>query len=151
MTPCLTPSRLIRAAALATTLAALPALAHDNVQNAEVKARMHLMEEIRDATATLGGMAQGKTPFDAATAEEARAALAEKAAEVPDAFRSRAQDPRSEALDAIWNDFDDFTEKAQNLQVAAEELDPTTLDSLQAGMASVGRTCGACHQDYRMD
>ena len=151
MTSRLTPSRLIRAAALATTLAALPALAHDTVQNAEVKARMHLMEEIRDATATLGGMAQGKTPFDAATAEEARAALAKKAAEVPAAFRSRAQDPKSKALDAIWNDFDDFTEKAQNLQVAAEELDPATLDSLKAGMASTGRTCGACHQDYRMD
>lgn len=141
----------IRTTTLALALGATAALAHEGVKDPDVKARMDLMEEIRDATATLGGMARGKIAFDEEEAAAARAALIDHAEEIPAVFETEAMDPESEALPAIWDEYGDFTDRAETLVGAAEAMETGSLDAVRAGIRDVGRTCGGCHEVFRVD
>ena len=137
-------------AAVTVTIGAA-ALAHADVENPVVKERMDLMGDIRGAFATLGGMVQGKTDFDAEAAADAKATLESSAAMIPAKFEANEMDPESEAASAIWEDWDGFTTMASELQTAVAALDTGSLESVQAGFRPIGAACGACHQGYRVD
>lgn len=127
------------------------ALAHTGVQNAAVLARMDAMKGIGEATKVLGQMAKGGVPFDADAARAAAARIAVHAAETPALFEARETDPKSEALPAIWDSFDDFTAKSIALETLAAGLATSiaTPQDLTAGMAALGASCKACHSEYR--
>lgn len=131
-------------------LAAGIASAQNMASNPVVKERIDLMGVVRVNTATLGDMASGKAPFDAARAEAAKTALAEAAAQIPARFEPQETDPVSEAKPEIWTNWDDFVAKAQMLQTAAEGVDTGSLDGVKAGMGVVAGTCRECHTLYRM-
>ena len=135
----------------ATLAIATVALAHTGVKNPTVLARMHTMLLIGDATKVLGEMAKGTTPFDAAKAEEALASIAAKAADVPALFKAQEDDPKSEALPAIWEDYEDFSAKAKALEIAASEAagSLTSVQEVGAALQSIGQTCKGCHSQYR--
>ena len=103
----------------ATVIAATAATAHEGVKDPAVMARMHAMSEIGDATKVLGQMAKGAAPFDATAAQSAADAIAREAARIPALFETRADDPKSEALPAIWERFEDFSALALDLERAA--------------------------------
>lgn len=140
-----------RAFALALGLAATAALAHSGVQNPAVKARMDAMSAIADNTKTLGEMAKGARPFDVAAARDAAAAIAEHAARVPELFKAEADDPKSEAKDAIWTEFTEFESKSNALvEVAANAADTiASLDTLRTAMSELGGACRDCHKAFR--
>jgi len=127
------------------------AFAHQSVKNPAVKARMDGMVTIKDAMKNLAQMAKGAAPYQQATADKALEAIIEQSNKVPDLFRDRQDDPVSEALPAIWSDFDDFTKKAKALQQAAEKASRAVTDqaSLRSAMREIGVTCKACHDSYR--
>ena len=125
------------------------ALAHNGVKNPAVMARMQGMEQIGAASKVLGNMARGRVAFDAEGAASAKAALAQHAAEIPALFEAQEDDPKSEALPAIWSDFADFTAKADALRDAAEAMDVTSAETIAAGMGTVGGACRSCHKAYR--
>lgn len=125
------------------------ALAHNGVKNPAVMARMQGMEQIGAASKVLGNMARGRVAFDAEAAALAKAALAQHAAEIPALFEAQEDDPKSEALPAIWSDFADFTAKAEALRDAAEAMDITSAETIAAGMGAVGGACRSCHKAYR--
>jgi len=135
---------------LGLVLVAGMAVAKDGVTNPVVKERMDLMQVVRVNTGTLGDMAAGKAPFDAARAAEAQAALVAAAADIPAKFEPEETDPVSEARPEIWMMFDEFTAKAKSLEEAAAAVDTASLDGVKAGMGPVGASCKACHSDYRM-
>jgi len=56
----------------------------------------------------------------------------------------------TEALPAIWEDFDDFSAKAEALRVAASDLgqDGAMADFNPRQFGS--KNCGGCHRDYRI-
>jgi cytochrome c556 len=135
-------------AALAVTATALPLLAQD-ATNPAVIARQELMKGIGADLQVIGRMAQGQAPFDAAAAEAARADLVARSAQTVALFEPEETDPASEALPEIWLAFDDFTQKAGALETAANALDVSSLETLQAGLGAVGGTCRACHTSYR--
>lgn len=127
------------------------ALAHGGVQNAAVLARMDAMKAIGDATKTLGEMAKGAVAFDADAARAAAQTIAMHAGDTPALFEAREDDPKSEALPGIWEDFEDFTARANDLERLAGDL-ATGLDSpeaLRAGLGQLGQACKACHTEYR--
>ncbi|MDF1619115.1 c-type cytochrome [Pseudothioclava nitratireducens] len=126
------------------------AAAKEGVTNPVVKERMDVMQVIRANTGALGDMASGKAAFDGAKAAEAAAAIAGAAATIPTVFEPQETDPVSEAKPAIWENFSDFTTKADALTTAAQSLDTGSLDALKAGMGAVGGACKACHTDYRI-
>ncbi len=114
-----------------------------------VKARQELMDVIGMNTGILGKMAGGETPFDAAAAEAAKTALATAASEIAAKFEPQADDPKSTAKAEIWTNWEDFVAKGNALQTAAEALDASTVEGVQAGMGAIGGSCRACHTDYR--
>jgi cytochrome c556 len=135
--------------ALGLIVAAGIAVAKEGVQDPTVKARMDLMGTIAMNTKTLGDMAGGKTAFSAEDAAAAKAALAAAAADIPAKFEPQATDPVSEAKPEIWTNWDDFVAKSEGLLKAAEALDTSSVETIQAGMGAIGGACKACHSDYR--
>ena len=98
----------------------------------------------------LGGMAKGAIAFDAAAAGAAQNTLIEHSAMVATTFEAHETDPNSEALPAIWENWDTFVEMADDLTFAAEGLDTTSLDGVRGGLGNIGASCGACHKKFRM-
>ena len=125
------------------------ALAHTGVKNAQVMARMEAMEQIAAATKTLSEMAKRQIPFDAATAKAALSAIESRAQDIPGLFAPRADDPKSEALPAIWETPGDFARKAQDLSAAAKAGDVSDLDALRFSLRAIGTACSSCHETYR--
>lgn len=127
-------------------LTAATALAHTGVQNPAVLERMDAMKTIGDAMETLGNMARGKIAFDADSAQAAASEIADHAAETPTLFEARETDPKSEAKDAIWSDFADFTQKSEALARAAREISASleTRDALVPSVRKLGEACKVC-------
>ena len=67
---------------------------------------------------------------------------------------SRASYSNSFASPDIWSNWDDFLEKAVNLQVAAKEVSELAMTggfvAAQAAVQELGSNCGACHRPYRI-
>jgi len=143
MTRILTPIFLV-------SLATGSALAHAEVQNPAVKARMEVMKTIGGNMKIIAQMAKGETAFDAAAAGVATAAIADASARVPALFEAPETDPESEAKPAIWEDFDDFTRQAMATEVAARAADTSSLDALRGSLGQIGGSCKSCHDDYRI-
>lgn len=140
-----TVSKAILAMGLAGT-----ALAHSGVHDPDVRARMDLMIDIGGAIAVVGKMAQDRADFDAEKARAARASLIIHAQDIPGAFKTQASDPMSEAMPAIWENWDDFVAKAGGMAVAAEQMDASSLEGVKAGIGALARSCSACHRAYRV-
>ncbi|WP_371169517.1 c-type cytochrome [Aliiroseovarius sp. 2305UL8-7] len=124
--------------------------AHQDATNPVVIERMKTMEAIGGAMKTLAGMAKGEMAFDAAKADAAVATIAENGMMVPEKFMANETDPATEALPAIWENWDDFVKKSEDMVMAAKSVGPITDEaSLGAALGQIGGTCKACHRDYR--
>ncbi|MEP2532458.1 cytochrome c [Shimia sp.] len=134
-----------------TLLIAGVAVAHTNVQNAAVKARMAAMSGIAAEMKTLGQMTKGATAFDRDAARAAANAIADHSAATPELFEAEETDPKSEAKALIWANFDDFTSKAGELEAVALGLANSidSADDLGPAMSALGATCKSCHTKYR--
>ena len=141
----------VKATALAAIVAASAAVAHQGVKNPAVMARMESMSAIANNMKVLGTMAKGAVEFDAQAAREAAAEIARHAEQTPVLFKANETDPKSEAKSLIWDDFDDFTQKSDDLVRVASDLSNTiqSADDLRAAVGSLGATCKSCHATYR--
>jgi len=135
--------------ALATTAT----LAHQDVQNPAVLARMENMSAMADHVEVLGNMARGLAPFDAAAANSALDGIAAQANRTIDLFEDPATDPLSEARAGIWDNFANFSSRATGMELLAMELAGTVEDrgSLGEALRRVGSACSGCHEDYRLN
>jgi cytochrome c556 len=120
-------------------------------QDPDVIARKEAMGLIGSNVKKLTQMTKGEIDFDAAAAQASFALIAEKAATVPVLFEPQSNtDPESEAKDAIWENWDDFVAKANDLKLAADA--GATVDSPQAlgaAMGGLGGACKECHSVYK--
>jgi len=137
--------------ALAVILATSAAFAHSGVQNPAVKARMEAMKAIADDVKSLTRMSRGELDFDSEAAASALDRIATRAGNVPLRFEARETDPKSEAAAAIWSNWDDFTARAQALDVAAQSaMGIDSPEALGAAMRGIAGTCKACHERYKL-
>lgn len=134
----------------AFVLVAGAAFAETEATDPSVIARQDLMKSFGGAAKVLGEMAAGKTAFDAAAAETAKAALVAGSAEIAAKFETDAADPASKASPDVWKNWDDFVLKAKGLSDAAAALDLASVESIGAGMGPVGGACKDCHTLYRL-
>ncbi|MFZ7094324.1 c-type cytochrome [Primorskyibacter sp. 2E233] len=127
------------------------ALAHGGVKNKDVMARMEVMKTIGDQMKVIGSMAKGEAAFDASTANEALTEIAAQSAQIESLFETRADDPKSEAQPAIWEDWEDFAQLASATETTAEGLIGTVSAQADLGPAlgQLGGACKACHSKYR--
>ena len=130
---------------------AFAVMSHEGVENLAVKARMKSMSEIAANVKTLGGMARGAAQFDCEKARMAIDKIVKNAEKTVALFEESEMDPMSEALPAIWENYDDFTEKALALETAAliAAAGFSGEKDLKSVISSIATTCKSCHSIYR--
>jgi len=143
--------KFAKALIIGATLSAGAAFAEEERTDPNAIAREELMETIGKNVGIIGDMAGGKTAFDAAAAEGAKAALVEATGKIEAIFKDQgAADPASEAKPEIWANWDDFLKKAKAANDAASALDVASVDTIKAGMGALGGACKDCHTTYRI-
>ena len=117
--------------------------------------------EYRQAAFTLMGahfgriaaMAQGKVPFDAKAAQ-ANAEVLSVVVMLPyTAFGEGTDLGNTKAKPEIWKEMPKFKEAAETMQNAVAKLNAATktgnLDAIKVAVGDVGKSCKACHDNYR--
>lgn len=136
--------------ASALLIAATAALAHTGVKDPHVMARMEGMKRMADSAKSVGLILRGEAPFEPATIAKAGAVLQAEAENIPTLFRTPADDPKSEARPAIWENWADFQARsAEGAAAAAALVTVSSPEDLRAAFAQVGETCKSCHELYR--
>lgn len=120
-----------------------------------VKQRMDMMGDIADQMKTVGQMLNGKNAFDSAAAESAARKVAGHAHGFEMMFPEGSIEPPSEALPAIWDNWNAFLDISTTMEARALELADTAAgasapDDLKAPFGQLAGTCKACHQDFRL-
>ena len=143
-------ARILAFATLASITMASGLAAHTDATNPAVIKRMEVMKAIGGSMKTLAGMAKGEMAFDADKANAAVATIADQGMMVPAVFEANETDPATEALPAIWENWDDFAKKADDMVVATKGVaEITEQGAIGAALGQIGGTCKACHDDYR--
>lgn len=146
--------KAVLATVFAATLA-LPAFAEEPT-DPNVTARHAHMSLLAYNLGVLGGMAQGRSPYDAEVAARAAANLAHYAQVdttpmwAPDT--AVGQTAGSKLLPVAYDQMSDFMARFTALADASTALAAaagTDLASLQGALGGVGASCGGCHQTYR--
>lgn len=144
----------MRTQAIALTIVLLivgTAVAHQGVKNEVVLDRMNNMMDISNQVKILSLMTRGKQDFDANIAKAAAKEIADHAARMVGLFEANETDALSEAKPEIWENFDDFSAIARELETAAINASITIANEqdLAVAVKSIAATCSACHSDYR--
>ena len=99
-------------------------------------------------------MAREQIPYDEAAVKANAEKIATLLPMIPDVFRTNTSefDLDTEALDKIWDNTEDFGEKAATAAELAAGLAAATADGQGAAMkafGALGGACKACHDNYR--
>jgi cytochrome c556 len=120
-----------------------------------VEYRQKAFSVMQNNFAAMGDMVRGDAPFDAAIFA-ARASDFSAMTSIPwPAFSTAGANPgaNSDALPAIWSNWDDFNERADKLQADAKALAEVAATGVEADMRkafmTAARNCKACHDQYK--
>ena len=137
-------------AAIFVVTAAVTALA----QSDPIAARKALMKENDQNAVIVVRMMRGMAPFDAAKVDAAFGQWADTAQKLPGLFPDSSKTgQKTRASSKIWVTKVDFDAKAAAFgKVVADnrEKAKASLDGLRAAIPAIGKTCDACHRDYRL-
>ena len=125
--------------------------AHSGVLNKDVAARMTLMSSMGRNMGVLGKMLQKKAPFDQGKVVEAINNIEQLAVETPKVFEKRVLDPKSEAKELIWEEFETFTKISSSLATSAKQLSSSmkSFDDLRPALITLSQSCKECHSRFR--
>ena len=131
-------------------------LSEKQAKNA-VEYRQSLFQLVKSNIGPLGAMAKGKAPINEEIISKNALRLEQLGLMISDYFvaDTRNNDVSNKASDAIWENQVDFNEKAANLAKASKALQGFVANkdtpNYRKGIAAVGATCKACHDDYKKD
>ncbi|SHN09965.1 c-type cytochrome [Roseibium suaedae] len=140
-----------------------------------VKERMELMVVLRDAAKALGGMMKGAVPYDAAQVKaQAEILRSHSGAALTKLFPEGTGGMPSEAREEIWENWDEFTQMSNQLELLASGLmdaadnglmkdmgghmaghmsmnDPAAIAAMPADgvFMMIAQACSACHEKFR--
>ncbi|MEM6999873.1 MAG: cytochrome c [Pseudomonadota bacterium] len=139
---------------LSTVLLAPMSFAADKRSEAAAESREGIFEVIRMYFGPVLGMVRGQIEFDGQVVSHNATKISQLAAMIADAYRYDTSDTdvETEALDAIWDNIEDFNEKAAALVSAADNLavaGAADLAATRQAFGAVGQSCKGCHDDYR--
>ncbi|MDF1718670.1 MAG: cytochrome c [Antarcticimicrobium sp.] len=140
----MTPRKTVTGAALASLLS-VAALAHSGATGV-VKDRMGAMKEMKEAVKSVAPMMSGTAAYDAdAVRRAADTFRRHSGAALTGDFPAGSTEAPSEALPAIWQDWDRFAELAETLGVMAEGLSRAADNGLHGagGMMDSGTMMGS--------
>ena len=101
----------------------------------------------------MGGMAQGKVPYNADVVKRNAALLEALSKMAWDGFTPATQEIKSRALPAIYSDAAKFKEAQDSFQTAATKLVATVNGgdeaAIKAQIGAISKICGSCHDGFR--
>lgn len=139
----MTPRKIVTGAVLASTLG-VAALAHSGATGV-VKDRMEAMKEMQEAVKSVAPMMSGTSGYDAMAVRRAADTFRRHSGSaLTEDFPKGSTELPSEALPAIWQDWDRFEDLAAQLGVMAEGLSMAAGNGLHGagGMMNNGSTMG---------
>jgi len=101
----------------------------------------------------MGGMAQGKIPYNASVVQR-NAAFLEALSKMPwDGFDVSTKGEKSAALPAIWEKSGEFKQAAERLENEAAKLVQVSKSgdeaAVKAQIGATAKSCGGCHETFR--
>jgi len=119
-----------------------------------VKERMDLMSDIGKKMKSIAAMVKGEAEFNPASIETSAKAIAEHSGKINALFPKSTPMKPSEALPAIWQDWDGFSKLSDELGVQASKLAETAKGAdkraIMMEFAKTGKICSTCHTDFRL-
>lgn len=145
-------SFLAAALAVALSTAATSVLAQAKPE-VLVKQRQAAMTLIGKYFGPLGGMAQGKVPYNAQVVQR-NAGFLDNLSRMPwDGFDASTRGLETKALPAVFNDAAKFKGAASRMENEAAKLVAVSKSgdegAVKAQIGALGKACGACHNDFR--
>ena len=140
---------------LALTLSLGSGLAHAQFQKPEdaIQYRQAAFTLMGAHFGRIAGMAQGKIPFDAKAAQANADVLATVVNLLYTAFGEGTDLGDTKAKPQIWKEMPKFKELAEKMQTEVGKLQAATktgnLDQIKIAVGDVGKSCKACHDNYR--
>ena len=118
-----------------------------------IKERMTMMKDIGDNMKQVGAMIKGKETFDSTKIANHAMTISEVSPKIFDLFPKDSLNKPTEALPAIWDEWDNFsaltlklTDEAIKLQDTAQNGDKRAI-TMQ--FVKLGKVCSSCHTNYR--
>ena len=145
---------VLLAAALLTIASTGMAASADERAQAVTETRQGLLKVVASYFGPIYAMAQDQMPYDGDRVKANAEKIATLLPMISDVFRAdtREYDVDTEALDAIWDNTDDFNAKADAAAEKAAALAAATAEGQGAAMqafGAMGGSCKACHDNYR--
>jgi len=146
--------KAVIAAAVVVSLGAVGGAAVAQVKpDVLVKQRQSAMTLIGKYFGPLGGMAQGKVPFDAKIVQR-NAGYLDALSEMPwDGFDPSTKGEKSRALPALYEQPDKVKEAVQRFQSEIDKLQQVAKGgdegAIKAQIGAVGKACANCHDNFR--
>lgn len=151
----LIPSLWMAALAVAGFATALPAAAQFAKPEDAIKYRKAAFTVMGTHFGRVAAMASGKMPFDAKAAAES-AEIATVMSRLPYAgFIDGTDKGDTRAKPEIWSEGDKFKAAASKMQEEMLKLNAAAktgnLDNIKAAAGETGKSCKACHDNYRKE
>ena len=151
----LSRSMLMAGAALLGAATALPAAAQFAKPEDAIKYRKGALFVMGQHFGRVAAMANGKIPFDAKAAAE-NAEIATAMSRLPYvAFIEGTDKGETRAEPKIWTEMDKFKAAATKMQEEMVKLNVAAksgnLDAIKAAVGDTGKSCKACHDNYRKE
>lgn len=128
------------------------AIAADPKPEDEVRYRQSGFNVIARSFGVLGAIAKGERPYDQALATKS-ANIVDALSTLPFGSFGPGTDVGTHKADPkVWKDNAKFKEIAEKFQFEAAKLPAAAkdLDTLKIQVGAVGKTCKACHDDFRI-
>jgi cytochrome c556 len=155
--PIIAAALVVAGIVLTTGSIAQPTQTPEQQAQGAVNTRKSVVRLFAFNMAPINAMARGTQEFDAALVERNARRIAALAPMLPEAFAAmdtRAFDLETEALPVIWDELEEFQQRANNLAEGVNELAAMAATGNQAETirlaGAIGRTyCGGCHEMFR--
>jgi len=121
-------------------------------QSDVVRQRQDLMKQMGAQTRSIGGMLRGQEAFDLAKVQASLKVFSDNSEKVGALFPENSKDdPKTEALPAIWQNKEKFNSIRSKLHQDAQTAMTSIKDeaSFKAEMPKVLQNCGGCHNEFR--
>ncbi|MEW6991919.1 cytochrome c [Colwelliaceae bacterium 6441] len=153
----------ILTATIATTLllssSAVNAEAAKSEKHAQrsVELRQSVFKLLGSNMGPLGAMAKGKIAFDAKAVEKHALRINQLSHMIADYTKTDTSrfDVKTEALNKIWQQPEEFSKRINALSVSSENLMKTAAtgneSAIKKAIGGVGQSCGGCHDNFKKD